>query len=202
MPEMHRFSAPFRARARRRSRPATGALPPGSDGPLPKAARASEVGVSSARLERLTTEPRRYVADGKLPGGVVLVARRGKVVASRRWAEDARPSTDARGLDFRIASQTKAVVSVVALVLQEEGRLLLSDPVSRYLPEFRETTVAAPKPERGYDVVKAKRQITIRDLLTHTSASATAGGPRRTGGRRPASRAGTSRTGTSSIGTP
>ncbi len=70
---------------------------------------------------------------------------------------------------FRIASQTKALVSVGVMMLQEEGRLLLSDPIGKYLPEFRETTVAVPKDGGGYEVVKAKRPITIRDLLTHTA---------------------------------
>jgi CubicO group peptidase (beta-lactamase class C family) len=70
---------------------------------------------------------------------------------------------------FRIASQTKALVSVGVMMLQEEGRLLISDPVGKYLPAFRETTVAVPKDGGGYEVVKAKRSITIRDLLTHTA---------------------------------
>lgn len=77
---------------------------------------------------------------------------------------------------FRIASQTKALVSVGVMILQEEGRLLLSDPVGKYLPEFRETTVAVPKDGGGYDVVKAKRAITIRDLLTHTAGIGYGGG--------------------------
>jgi CubicO group peptidase (beta-lactamase class C family) len=77
---------------------------------------------------------------------------------------------------FRIASQTKALVSVAALVLQEEGRLLLSHPVSRYLPEFAETTVAVRREGGGYDVVPAERPITIRDLLTHTSGVGYGGG--------------------------
>jgi CubicO group peptidase (beta-lactamase class C family) len=77
---------------------------------------------------------------------------------------------------FRIASQTKALVSVAAMVLQEEGKLLLSHPVGRYLPEFQKTTVAVAK-EGGYDVVDAKRPITLRDLLTHTAGLSYASGP-------------------------
>lgn len=147
--------------------------------PVPKAAPAAQAGVSAARLERLKTELRRYVADGKLPGGVVLVARRGKVALLEAFGQRDREAGVPMREDsiFRIASQTKAVVSVAALVLQEEGRLLLSDPVGRYLPEFLETTVAVPKPDGGYDVVKAKRPITIRDLLTHTSGLGYGGGP-------------------------
>jgi CubicO group peptidase (beta-lactamase class C family) len=70
---------------------------------------------------------------------------------------------------FRIASQSKAPVSVAVMMLQEEGKLLIGDPVGRYLPEFARTTVAVPRAAGGYDVVPAKRAITIRDLLTHTA---------------------------------
>src|SRR5690606_8048160 len=71
---------------------------------------------------------------------------------------------------FRIASQTKALVSVAVMMLQEEGKLAINSPVGMYLPEFRETTVAVPRAGgEGYDVVPAKRPITIRDLLTHTA---------------------------------
>lgn len=78
---------------------------------------------------------------------------------------------------FRIASQTKALVSVAVMMLQEEGRLLISDPVGRYLPEFLETTVAVPNPGgEGYVVERAKRPITARDLLTHTAGIGYGGG--------------------------
>jgi CubicO group peptidase (beta-lactamase class C family) len=74
---------------------------------------------------------------------------------------------------FRIASQTKAVTSVAVMILQEEGKLLIDDPVARYIPEFAHTRVAVPsedkKNPKGYSVVPAKRRITIRDLLTHTA---------------------------------
>ena len=122
---------------------------------------------------------RRQVEEGKLAGGVLLVARRGKVVLldafGQRDREAASPMT-AEAI-FRIASQTKAIVSAGALVLQEEGKLLLSDPVGKYIPEFRETTVAVPKEGGGYEVVKAKRPITIRDLLTQTAGISYGGGP-------------------------
>jgi len=70
---------------------------------------------------------------------------------------------------FRIASQTKALVSVGVMILQEQGKLLIGDAVGKYLPEFQKTTVAVPKKDGGYDVVDAKRPITIRHLLTHTA---------------------------------
>ena len=134
-------------------------------------AQPEEVGLSSERLERLSAVLDRYVEDGKLPGGVALVARRGKLVYleafGQRDLEVDAPMRD--DTIFRIASQTKALVSVGVMLLQEEGRLLISDPVGKYLPEFLKTTVAIPKEENGYELVPAKRPITIRDLLTHTA---------------------------------
>jgi CubicO group peptidase (beta-lactamase class C family) len=70
---------------------------------------------------------------------------------------------------FRIASQTKAVISTGIMILQEEGKLLIQDPVSKYIPELKQTTVAEPKDGGGYTIVNAARVITVRDLLTHTA---------------------------------
>lgn len=156
---------------------------------LAPAARAQElpranpeaVGLSSERLRRLTEALDGYVKDGKLSGGVALVARRGKVAYVEAFGQRDREARAPMRADsiFRIASQTKALVSVAAMILQEDGRLLLNDPVGKYLPEFRETTVAVPKPGGGYDVVKAKRPVTVRDLLTHTAGVGYGGGPAR-----------------------
>ncbi|MCY2962721.1 MAG: serine hydrolase [Planctomycetota bacterium] len=139
------------------------------------------VGLSSSRLARLTAALDGYVSQGRLPGGVVLVARKGKVAYHRAFGELDRETKVAMPPDaiFRIASQTKAVVSVGAMILQEEGKLLITDPVGKYIPEFKETTVAVAKPEGGYDIVKAKRPITIRDLLTHTAGIGYGSGPAR-----------------------
>jgi CubicO group peptidase (beta-lactamase class C family) len=141
-------------------------------------ARPESVGLSSERLRRLSEALNGYVKDGRLPGGVVLVARKGKVAYVEAFGQRDRESNAPMREDsiFRIASQSKALVSVGVMMLQEEGRLLISDPVGKYLPEFRETTVAVPKQGGGYDVVKAKRPITVRDLLTHTSGVGYGGG--------------------------
>jgi CubicO group peptidase (beta-lactamase class C family) len=130
-----------------------------------------DAGLSSERLKRLSTALQAYVKEGALPGGVVLVARRGKVAYIEAFGQRDREAGSPMPEDaiFRIASQTKALVSVGVMILQEDGRLLISDRVGKYLPEFRETTVAVAKDGGGYDVVKAKRAITIRDLLTHTA---------------------------------
>ena len=141
-------------------------------------ARPEAVGLSSERLKRLSEAMSRYVKDGKLSGGVVLVARRGKVAYVEAFGQRDKEANAPMREDsiFRIASQTKALVSVGVMMLQEEGRLLISDPVGRHLPEFRETTVAVPKQGGGYDVVKAKRAVTVRDLLTHTAGVGYGGG--------------------------
>ena len=137
------------------------------------------VGMSSERLERLTAALQGYVDEDRLAGAVAIVARRGKIAymeaVGYRDRESGSPmTTDAI---FRIASQTKALASVGVMLLQEEGRLLITDPVGKYLPEFMETTVAEPDGSGGYEIVPAKRPITIRDLLTHTAGISYGSGP-------------------------
>ncbi|MTB51972.1 serine hydrolase [Lewinella sp. W8] len=129
------------------------------------------VDMSSDRLEYLSETLRAYVKDNQLPGSVALVARRGKVAYWEAFGyRDVENSIPLQKKSiFRIASQTKAIVSVGIMMLQEEGKLLITDPVGKYIPEFQQTTVAVKKEGGGYEVVPAKRKIDIRDLLTHTS---------------------------------
>jgi CubicO group peptidase (beta-lactamase class C family) len=145
---------------------------------LPRA-RPEEVGMSSKRLEVLTAMLDGYAKDGRLAGGVAMVVRRGKVAYFHAFGQRDREANAPMMDDtiFRIASQTKALTSTCVMILQEEGKLLIADPVSKYLPEFASTTVAVPKDGGGYDVVKAKRPITIRDLLTQTAGISYGGGP-------------------------
>lgn len=145
---------------------------------LPKT-KPEAVGMSSSGFDRLTFTLDQYVKDGKLAGGVAMVIRRGKVAYTRAFGQRDREANSPMKEDaiFRIASQSKALTSVGVMILQEEGRLVISDPVGRYLPEFANTTVAVTKDGGGYDVVKAKRQITIRDLLTHTAGISYGNGP-------------------------
>lgn len=137
------------------------------------------VGLSGPRLNRLTKAMQAYVDDGRLAGAVVLVARRGRVAYLRAFGqrdiESGSPMPD--DAIFRIASQTKAIISTGVMVLQEEGRLLISDPVGRYLPEFARTQVAVARDGGGYEVVDARGRITIRQLLTHTSGVSYGNGP-------------------------
>ena len=127
--------------------------------------------VSSERLAHLDAAMERYVADGQLAGAVVLVARRSRIVYHKAFGlRDVESGAQMRKSSmFRIASQSKAIVSAGVLVLQEQGKLLIGDPVSKYLPEFKNTSVAVENDSEGYDVVAASRPITLRDLLTHTA---------------------------------
>lgn len=130
-----------------------------------------EVGMSSERLDRLSLALESYVDEGRLSGAVTIVVRRGKIAYREGIGfrdVEAQAPMPSDGI-FRIASQTKALASVGVMLLQEEGRLLITDPVGKYIPAFAETTVAEPNDEGGIDVVPARRPITIRDLLTHTA---------------------------------
>ena len=129
------------------------------------------VGLSSKRLDRLTHQLDNYISNDKLSGGVVLVLRKGKSAYFRSFGFRDKELSDPMEKDdiFRIASQTKAIISVGIMILQEKGLLLIQDPVGKYIPEYKNTTVAESDGNGSYNVVKAKREITIRDLLTHTS---------------------------------
>ncbi len=137
------------------------------------------VGLSSNRLKRLTDELDAYVADQKLPGGVALVLRKGKSAYFYSFGYRDKELMDPMEKDdiFRIASQTKAIISVGIMILQEKGLLLIQDPVSKYIEEFENTKVAESDGDGSYEIVKAKRGITIRDLLTHTAGVGWGFGP-------------------------
>ncbi len=136
-------------------------------------------GLSSTRLAHLDRTFQDYVDNGQLPGAVVLIARNGQIPYFKAFGDRDMETGDPMPKDaiFRIASQTKAIVSVGVMMLQEEGRLLIGDPLGKYLPEYMETTVAIANDEGGYEVVEAARPITIRDLLTHTAGIGYGYGP-------------------------
>jgi CubicO group peptidase (beta-lactamase class C family) len=132
--------------------------------------RPSRLGFAIDRLARIDSALQRAVNRGEIAGAVALVTRDGQTVYERAvgWADKeagVRMTTDAI---FRIASQTKALTSVAIMILAEEGRLALDDPVDRYIPTFRRTTVAT-RADTGRAIAPARRRITIRDLLTHTA---------------------------------
>jgi CubicO group peptidase (beta-lactamase class C family) len=132
----------------------------------PKAAPAGST-ERVARIDRLLQE---YVDKNQIAGAVALVLRDGRPVYEHAfgWSDKEAGRTMTSGAIFRIASQTKAFTSTAVLALYEEGKIALDDPVSRFIPSFRKTSVAV-KDESGVRIVPAKRAITIRDLLTHTA---------------------------------
>ena len=127
-------------------------------------------GFARDRLARVDAFLQSYVDSGRIGGVTALVLRDGNVAYERSvgWADvegRRRMTMDAM---FRIASQTKALTSVAIMMLFEEGKVALSAPVSRFFPAFAHTTVAV-RSDTGRTIVPARREITIRDLLTHTS---------------------------------
>ncbi|MDR7331151.1 serine hydrolase domain-containing protein [Roseateles asaccharophilus] len=132
-------------------------------------------GFSAERLQRLDTAINDEIARQQLAGGVMVVLRDGKPVVFKAYGqqdiEGAKPMrTDTI---FRIASMTKALTSVAAMMLYEEGRFLLKDPVAKYLPAFANLQVARP----DGSTEKARRSLTIHDLLTHTAGMSYGPGP-------------------------
>jgi CubicO group peptidase (beta-lactamase class C family) len=130
-------------------------------------------GFSSERLKRIDDGLQKFVSDRWVNGGVALVIRNNKIVYHKAFGYD-DPSTKelfAKDDIFRIASQTKAITSVAVMMLMEEGKFLLDDHVSKYIPSFAHPTVIDKFNEKDstYTTVPAKREITVRDLLTHTS---------------------------------
>lgn len=129
--------------------------------------------VSEDRLTRIDKMIEQAVDSGWIAGAVGFIARDGKIVYDKAFGmSDVEKKTVMRTDDiFRIASQTKAITSVAVMMLFEEGKFLLDDPISRYIPEFANPVVLDKFNEKDttYTTLKANREITIRDLLTHTS---------------------------------
>ena len=137
--------------------------------PLPTA-KPEEVGLSQAALDRLSAALNDRIASGHIPGAVALIARHGKVAYHQSFGRQDPASDKPMGTDaiFRIYSMTKAIVSVAVMMLWEEGRLLLSDPIGKYIPAFNQTMVGVIS-GGSYGRTDADRPITIQDLLRHTS---------------------------------
>ncbi|HVS54150.1 MAG TPA: serine hydrolase domain-containing protein [Opitutaceae bacterium] len=140
--------------------------------PLP-VAKPEAVGMSAERLARIGTFVERLQAENKIAGAVTVVARRGQLVNFEAHGfADLETKRPMRTDDiFAIASMTKPIAAVGVLMLVEEGRLRLSDPLEKFLPAFRDRKVAVAKADApgGYELVPAVRSITIHDLLTQRS---------------------------------
>lgn len=133
-------------------------------------ARPEDIGLSPQRLARLGEVFRDEIARGRAPGAVVLVSRRGKVGYFEAFGRRDPTAEDAmtRGAIFRIYSMTKPIVSVAVMMLVEDGRLLLTDPISKYLPQLTNLKVALEAVGMTR-YVPAAAEITVQDLLRHTS---------------------------------
>jgi CubicO group peptidase (beta-lactamase class C family) len=133
----------------------------------------SSVKISADRLNRIDTLVNSYISNHYISGAVAYIARDGKIAYYRAFGMDDPDQNKQMKKDaiFRIASQTKAITSVAVMILYEEGKFLLDDPVSKYIPEFAHPTVLDKFNEKDttYTTIPANREMTIRDLLTHTS---------------------------------
>ena len=128
------------------------------------------ISVSRERLQRVDELLQRYVDEKRVAGAVALVLKDGQPVYEKAvgWSDQEAGRRMQVDTIFRIASQSKALTSAAVLSLVEEGRIALNNPVSKFIPAFAKTTVAVQS-DTGVSIEPAKRQITIRDLLTHTA---------------------------------
>jgi CubicO group peptidase (beta-lactamase class C family) len=138
---------------------------------LPTATKPETLGLSSERLERIGTTVQQDIDDKRIAGAVTLVIRHGQVVWFKSQGMMDREAAKPMRADamFRICSMTKPITSVAVMILYEEGKFLLDDPVSKYLPEFKNPKVLVKPASGDAYTIPATKQITVRDLLRHTS---------------------------------
>src|ERR1700736_6208705 len=143
-----------------------------ADDPLPRA-KPEDVGLSSERLARISATLKADIEAGRIPGAVIAIARHGKLVAldAYGWRDKAAGVAMTTDTIFNIASMTKPMTTVGALMLYEQGRILIDDPLAKYFPKFADARVVArdANGEPTTDSVPAVRKITIQDLMRHTS---------------------------------
>lgn len=130
-------------------------------------------GMSSDHLQYIDELCEHYFNNGLLPGGTVLIARHGKVIYFKAWGQKDINSEDPYNTEdiFRIASMTKAFTSVAILQLVEEGKIMLDEPIGKYIPSLKNVNVLDQfnPADSSFTTVPAKSAITIRHLLSHTS---------------------------------
>ena len=143
--------------------------------PLP-VAKPEQVGMSAQRLAKIGKALKKEAADGSFRGAVVMVARKGKLVYQDAVGMQTAAAKMTPDSIFRIYSMTKPLVSVAAMMLVEDGVIQLTDPVSKYLPGFDKLQVSVPGKDAvgntTYALVPQERQMTVQDLLRHTSGLA------------------------------
>ena len=135
---------------------------------------ASQAGMSYERLEKIAPTLSEHVKEGRFPGFITAVARKGRVVhfETQGFSDIERQIPLQKDSLFRIYSMSKPITGVALMILIEEGKVRLNDPVSLYIPEFAETKVMVMNQDGSYTTEKLDREITIRDLATHTSGIA------------------------------
>jgi CubicO group peptidase (beta-lactamase class C family) len=148
-------------------------------GELPRA-EPQQVGLSAERLTKLTTDLKKLVDDGKISGGVALIARHGKVayVTAFGYQDVAKKTPMAEDTIFAIASMTKPITCVAVMTLVEQGKLGLDDPIGKHLPELKDLRVLGDSKDdtdTTIATVAAERSVTVRDLLSHSSGFAYGG---------------------------
>src|SRR5437762_2639324 len=142
-----------------------------ADDPLPRA-KPEDVGLSSERLARIGEVLKADIDAGRIPGAVIAIARRGKLVALDAWGWRDKAANLPMTTDtiFNIASMTKPMTAVGALMLYEQGKLLIDDPLAKYFPKFASMKLAVrDNGEPTAETIPATRPITIQDLMRHTS---------------------------------
>ncbi|MCG9972495.1 serine hydrolase domain-containing protein [Christiangramia crocea] len=130
------------------------------------------VGISSERLEKIGNMLQTSVENGEIPGAVALIAKDGKIVFHKAFGDASADGEDLEKNDiFRIASQSKAITATAVMMLWEEGKFRLDDPISNYIPEFKDPQLLASfnEADSTFKTIPADKEITIRHLLTHTS---------------------------------
>ena len=141
--------------------------------PLITQAKPETSGMSSERLARIDSMCAKAISDGSIPGAVALVARNGKIVYHKAFgmADNQTGRALKKNDIFRIASQTKAITATAVMMLWEQGRFLLDDPISKFIPEFKDARIlkSFKYEDTSFTTEAAKSEITIRQLLTHTS---------------------------------
>ena len=132
----------------------------------------AEVGMSSERIQKIETMLKSAIDEKQIPGAVALIARDGKIVLHEAYGEaNASGKQLKKDAIFRLASQTKAITATAVMMLWEEGKFRLDDPISKYIPEFKDPTILKDfkESDSSFTSTEAKNEITIRHLLTHTS---------------------------------
>lgn len=132
-------------------------------------AKPEEEGLSSERLERIKPVMQRYIDQNKLSGLITVIARHGKVVHFEKYGQMDTNKPMQFDAIFRIASMTKPITSVAIMMLYEEGYFQLTDPLSKFIPDFENVKVFSGVDENGIKLVNQENPITIQNLLTHTS---------------------------------